>query len=84
MIKKLLMKQKKYFNLELKKIFKKELKISVKENNKIYDFSQWDSLGNFNVLLACEKKFNIKFSNQEFSKISSFKEILRIVKKKII
>mgnify|MGYP000103079364 CR=1 FL=1 len=32
-------------------------KISVKENNKIYDFSQWDSLGNFNVLLACEKKF---------------------------
>tara|TARA_B100001057_G_C21996222_1_gene624244 strand:- start:51 stop:287 length:237 start_codon:yes stop_codon:yes gene_type:complete len=78
------MKQKKYFSQELKKIFKNELKISVRENNKIYDFNQWDSLGNFNVLLACEKKFNIKFSNQEFSKISSFKEILRIVKKKNI
>ena len=77
------MKQKKYFSSELKKIFKKELKIKIKENNKIYDFVQWDSLGNFNVLLSCEKKFNIKFSNQEFNRVNSFKEILKIVEKKI-
>lgn len=77
------MKQKEYFKLELKKIFKKELKINIKENNKIYDFVQWDSLGNFNVLLSCEKKFNIKFSSEEFNRINSFKEILKIVKKKI-
>ena len=76
------MKQIKFLNKELKEIFKKELKIKVKENNKIYDFNRWDSLGNFNVLLACEKKFNIKFSNQEFSSISSFKEILKVVEKK--
>ena len=49
------MKQKEFFKKEVKKIFKKELKINVKENNKIYDFVQWDSLGNFNVLLSCEK-----------------------------
>jgi acyl carrier protein len=78
------MKQKKYFNTELKNIFKKELKINIKENNKIYDFVQWDSLGNFNVLLVCEKKFNIRFSNQEFNRVSSFKEILKIVEKKNI
>jgi acyl carrier protein len=78
------MKQKKYFNIELKNIFKKELKINIKENNKIYDFVQWDSLGNFNVLLVCEKKFNIRFSNQEFNRVSSFKEILKIVEKKNI
>ena len=77
------MKLKEYFKIELKKIFKKELKIKVKENNKIYDFVQWDSLGNFNVLLSCEKKFNIKFSNQEFNRVNSFKEILKIVEKKI-
>ena len=76
------MKQKKYFQIELNKIFKKELKINVKNGNKIYDFAQWDSLGNFNVLLACEKRFNIKFTSSEFSKINSFKEILIIVKKK--
>tara|TARA_B100001057_G_C22757140_1_gene914293 strand:- start:970 stop:1209 length:240 start_codon:yes stop_codon:yes gene_type:complete len=77
------MKLKEYFKIELKKIFKKELKIKIKENNKIYDFVQWDSLGNFNVLLSCEKKFNIKFSNQEFNRVNSFKEILKIVEKKI-
>ena len=77
------MKQKEFFKKEIKKIFKKELKINVKENNKIYDFVQWDSLGNFNVLLSCEKKFNIKFSNQEFNRVNSFKEILKIVEKKI-
>ncbi len=77
------MKQKEFFKKEVKKIFKKELKINVKENNKIYDFVQWDSLGNFNVLLSCEKKFNIKFSNQEFNRVNSFKEILKIVEKKI-
>lgn len=77
------MKQKEYFKIELKKIFKKELKINIKENNKIYDFVQWDSLGNFNVLLSCEKKFEIKFSNQEFNRVNSFKEILKIVEKKI-
>jgi acyl carrier protein len=76
------MKPKNYFNIELKKIFKKELKINIKENNKIYDFVQWDSLGNFNILLASEKKFKIKFSNLEFNKINSFKEILKLVKKK--
>lgn len=76
------MKHKDYSLKELKKIFKKELKVNVKENNKINDFIQWDSLGNFNVLLACEKKFNIKFSNKEFNKINSFKEILKIVKKR--
>ena len=77
------MKLKEYFKIELKKIFKKELKIKIKENNKIYDFIQWDSLGNFNVLLSCEKKFKIKFSNQEFNRVNSFKEILKIVEKKI-
>tara|TARA_B100000161_G_C33472235_1_gene378548 strand:+ start:536 stop:775 length:240 start_codon:yes stop_codon:yes gene_type:complete len=77
------MKQKEFFKKEVKKIFKKELKINVKESNKIYDFVQWDSLGNFNVLLSCERKFNIKFSNQEFNRVNSFKEILKIVEKKI-
>lgn len=76
------MKQKNYLLINLKKIFKTELNIKVKEDQKIYDHIKWDSLGNFNILLACEKKFNIKFSNKEFNKVKSFKEILKIVKKR--
>ena len=78
------MKQTNYSLIELKKIFKKELKINVREKSKIYDFVRWDSLGNFNVLLACEKKFKFKFTNKEFNTINSFKEILNIVKKRKI
>ena len=74
---------KKYFEKDLIKIFKKELNIKVNSNSKMYDFVKWDSMGNFNILLAVEKNFNIKFSSKEFNEIKSFKEILKFVKKKI-
>ena len=73
---------KKYSEKDLIKIFKKELNIKVKEDSKMYDFAKWDSMGNFNILLAVEKNFRIKFSSKEFNQIKSFKEILKVVKKK--
>ena len=73
---------KKFLTEKLKKILKKEFKRSINEKNKIYDFLEWDSVGNFNLLLACEKEFNIKFNSNEFNKINSFKEIIKIVQKK--
>jgi acyl carrier protein len=76
------MKSKKFLISELKKLFKKELKINVKENNKIYDNEKWDSIGNFNLLLSIEKKFKIKFNPLEFNRLNSFKDILKIVTKK--
>ena len=52
------------------------------DNLKMGDLEGWDSLGNFNVLLACEKRFKIKFNSREFSSLNSFKEIYKIVQKK--
>ena len=77
------MKQKNTLIKNLKEVFKKELKINVHLKNKIYDFKSWDSLANFNILLACEKKFKIKFTVREFNSINSFKGMLKVVKKKI-
>lgn len=74
---------KKYLEKDLIKIFKKELNIKVNTKSKMYDFVKWDSMGNFNILLAVEKNFKIKFSSKEFNEIKSFKEILKVVKKKI-
>ena len=76
------MKSKKFLITELKKVFKKELKIDVNDDSKIYDDEKWDSIGNFNLLLSIEKKFQIKFNPQEFNKLNSFNEILKIVTKK--
>ncbi len=77
-----MMKSKKYLVTELTKLFKSELKVNVKESDKIYDNEKWDSIGNFNLLLSVEKKFKIKLNPQEFNQLNSFKQILKIVRKK--
>lgn len=76
------MKSKKFLIAELKKSFKKELKININEKSKIYDNERWDSIGNFNILLSIEKKFKIKFSSHEFTKLNTFEDILKVVQKK--
>ena len=67
---------------EIKQIFQNELNIKVNDKSKINDFEAWDSLGNFNILLNCEKKFKIKFNSGEFSRLNSVKEIVKIIEKK--
>ena len=77
------MSQKKFLLNSLKELFQKELKIKVNIESKFLDFKSWDSLGNFNILLACEKKYKIKFTSNEFTSLNKFKEILKVVEKKI-
>ena len=69
---------------KLIKIFKDELIIkgSFNEKSMIYDYKNWDSLANFNILLSIEKEFKIKFNSKEFSALNSFSDILMNVKKK--
>ena len=69
---------------KLIKIFKDELKIkgNFNEKSNIYDYKNWDSLANFNILLSIEKEFKIKFNSKEFSTLNSFSDILKNVKKK--
>ena len=75
---------KNFSKIKLIKLFKDELKINVhfNEKSKIYDYQNWDSLANFNILLSIEKEFNIKFSSKEFSSLNTFSGILKNVKKK--
>ena len=47
---------------------------------KIGDFKSWDSLGNFNLLIAIEEKFNVKFTLEEMSKIENTDQIIKILK----
>ena len=46
------------------------------------DLKDWDSLGNFNILLAIEQKYQIKFDLDEMSKIRSIADILSSLKEK--
>ena len=70
---------KKIFEI-LKKIFSKS-KIPKKiDKLKIGDISQWDSLGNFNLLLEIEKEFGCRIDTKSFNKIKSVKDIKKFLK----
>jgi len=75
---------KNFSKIKLIKLFKDELRIygHFNEKSKIYDYKNWDSLANFNILLSIEKEFNIKFNTKEFSALNTFSGILKNVKKK--
>jgi|TARA_B110000037_G_scaffold215785_1_gene273729 acyl carrier protein len=64
----------------IKKIFKIN-KVTNLDNLKIGSLKNWDSLGNFNLLLEIEKEFKIKLSNTDFTTIKSVKELKKILKK---
>ena len=65
----------------LKKTFTKT-KIPKKINNlKLGDVKEWDSLGNFHLLLEIEKTFNCRFKMKVFSEIKSIKDIKKNLKK---
>tara|TARA_B100000929_G_C15397915_1_gene383508 strand:- start:460 stop:690 length:231 start_codon:yes stop_codon:yes gene_type:complete len=66
-------------NEKLKKVLKKTFtksNIPKKiENLKLGDLEEWDSLGNFNLLLEVEKEFNYRFDTTKFSEMKSIKDI---------
>ena len=53
------------------------------EELKYEDFNEWDSLGNFNLLLAVEEFYNIRFTMEEITNIRSVKELLHALKRKL-
>jgi len=51
-------------------------------NLKMNDFEEWDSLGNFSLLLAIEEQYNIKFDLVEMPNINSVTSILCALEKR--
>ena len=48
----------------------------------IGDVNEWDSVGNFNFLLAIEEAFQVRFSMDEMSEIKSIYALLLVLEKK--
>jgi acyl carrier protein len=44
---------------------------------KLGDLEEWDSMGNFNLLLAVEDEFGIRFSVDQMGEIRSVRSILK-------
>ena len=50
---------------------------------KYEDFNEWDSLGNFNLLLAVEEFYNIRFTIEEITNIRSVEQLIQALKIKL-
>ena len=46
---------------------------------KMDDFEEWDSLGNFNLILAIETEFQIQFDMDDLEKLTSISEIKKAI-----
>ena len=67
-------------NKDIKKILKETFSKSKIPNDisklKMGDIKEWDSLGNFNLLLTIEREFKIRFSMKEISEIKSSENLI--------
>ena len=74
---------KSYYKKNLEDVFSKTFKISDVDSIKNLELNQipkWDSLGHLRLILAIEKKFSIKISNDKITKLTSFKLLLDYLK----
>ena len=46
---------------------------------KMGDLEEWDSLGNFNLILAVEQKYKVKFDMENLDTIKSIKDIKKFL-----
>ena len=65
--------------MELKEILKNTFKNSLIPEDisdlKMGDFDEWDSLGNFNLILAVEQHFQVQFEIDDLENLTSIKAI---------
>jgi len=71
----------KNLKLIVEKLFTKNYDCNF-EDLKLGDLEKWDSIGHFNLLLAVEKEYGLRFSNEQISEIKSIREIIAILENK--
>lgn len=65
-------------NLVFRDVFDDE-SITVNENTTSKDIEDWDSLEHINLIVAVEKKFNIKFNMGEVTSMKNVGEMVDII-----
>lgn len=70
---------------EINKIFIEELdneNINIEEKTKAADIEEWDSLSHIVLIVAIEKKFNIRFTSEEIQSWKDVGEMLNSIQAK--
>ena len=80
------MKKKKLLNENIKDILSKILRLrtwEIKDNTGVVNTPNWDSINQIEIIVTLKKKYKIKFSQSEISKLNNYSNILKILKKKV-
>ena len=67
---------------KVKEIFEKEFKMEIDENFDKFSTDKWDSFAHLNLMVALEKEFNVEFTPNEMGSISSYLDVIRVLKEK--
>ena len=70
---------------KLKKIFAKIIGVketSIKSSTSPKNTKKWDSLAHMNLIMALEKQFKIKFTDDEITEMLTYELIKEIIKNK--
>ena len=55
---------------------------TLNEKSSQYTVGYWDSLKQMNLILSLEEEFSVSLSDEEIMKISSIKDIIKLLKEK--
>lgn len=68
-------------NHVFREIFDNE-ELVICEDTTASDIKEWDSLEHINLIMACEKKFGLKFDISEIGKMKNVKDIILMIEEK--
>ncbi|MBT8637313.1 acyl carrier protein [Polynucleobacter paneuropaeus] len=57
--------------------------LAISTQMKTGDISEWDSFKNVEILLACEKKFAIRFRSKEIDTIGTIGDLVNLIDVKV-
>ena len=67
---------------KVKKIFENEFKMEIDDTFNKFSTDKWDSFTHLDLIVALEQEFNISFTPNEIGSISSYADVINIIKEK--
>ena len=68
---------------KIKKIMSEIFKEEITEDFSKFTTDKWDSFMQLDLIVRIEQEFNISFTPDEISEISSYKDLIKVVNEKI-
>lgn len=66
----------------VRKVFERTFKTDIDEDFNKFSTDKWDSFAHLDLIVSLEQEFNVSFTPNEIGSISSFLDVVNILKSK--